>query len=253
MTEKPLGRRAPEDWTHVSRYPLTSSAIPQLITTPTPVIIGVNWYTNFDNPVQDSAGHWWIGKDSTRLGSIRGGHCVSLKPRGVARRPDGAWKFYDQGSEGACVGFGSSQAMSIMNQKFYFGRWLWDRCKEVDYWFDTSPGDDNGTSVKAAGDILRTLGHVTWSDQYTDMNTDGQGSDWVQRATLKGTTTEGISANRWITSIDDMMRVLGYADKDYVDMMNNWGRSYPRLTRIPVKTMERLWQEDGEIMVITDR
>jgi hypothetical protein len=41
-----------------------------------PGTIGINWYSNFDNPIQDSAGNWWIGKGS--LGSIRGGHCTAI-------------------------------------------------------------------------------------------------------------------------------------------------------------------------------
>lgn len=248
---KPLGRRVSKNFEHVEKYPLMAAQIPELITAPTPIVIGINWYSNFDDPVLDSNGHYWIGQG--KLGSIRGGHCVCLKPRAIPRRPDGAWRFYDQGSEGACVGFGTSQMMSILNEKFYFARWLWDRAKEIDYWDDTNPGDDSGTSVKAALDVLRIQGHIGWSDTYDSMNTDGQASDWVARAKLAPVSSEGISANRWITSMDDCMRVLGYSDKDYVDVMNSWGRDYPRLVRMPLTALTRLWKEDGEFGVVTDR
>lgn len=225
------------------------------ITTPRPLVIGVNWYSNFDRPVKDADGHWWIGRGS--LGTIRGGHCVCLKQKSRPRRPVGfatlAWDFYDQGSEGACVGFGSSQMMSQMNNKFYFARWLWDRSKEIDEWSDTNPGDSDGTSVRAALDILRTKGHIVWNDSYTSMNTDGEGGDWIPRSRLTADYAEGINANRWITSIDDALTVLGYTGLDYVDVMNSWGRSYPSLTRMPATTLERLWREDGEIGVPTDR
>src|SRR5437763_9432675 len=69
-------------------------------------------------------------------------------------------KRYDQGSEGACVGFASSWMMSILNRRLYDAPWLWNQAKAIDDWPDTNPGDDNGTSVRAAMDVLRTLGHV---------------------------------------------------------------------------------------------
>lgn len=256
---RPLGRKAPVNWEHYDRYPLRVADL-EAITAVRPIVIGINWYSNFDDPVDDNGtpwapgrvpvGNWWIGRG--RLGSIRGGHCVSLKPRNIPRRPSGSWKFYDQGSEGACVGFGTSQMLSIFNQKFYFARWLWDRAKEIDYWPETNPGDDEGTSVKAGLDIIRNKGHIVWSSNYTTMNTDGQGSDWVPRSQLTPVYAEGIAANRWITSIGDGLNVLGYGDRDYVDIMNSWGLDYPRLVRMPATTLERLWNEDGEIAVPTD-
>ena len=96
----PLGRRPPTDWTHVDKYPLMASMVPAK---PTPVVIGVNWYVEFDNPVKDDQGHSWIARDG-KLSKVRGGHCVCLKPKGHSD-PDAWWNFYDQGTEGACVGF----------------------------------------------------------------------------------------------------------------------------------------------------
>ena len=43
----PLGRRTPTDWRHYEKFPLTAATTPA---TPTPVAIGVNWYTEFDEP-----------------------------------------------------------------------------------------------------------------------------------------------------------------------------------------------------------
>lgn len=246
-----LGRRVPTDWDHYEKYPLSAPRLAE-ITTPRPIVIGINWYTNFDRPVKDAEGHWWIGRGS--LGTVRGGHCVCLKQKGAGRWPYSAWTFYDQGSEGACVGFGSSQMMSQFNKKFYFARWLWDRSKEIDEWSDTNPGDSDGTSVRAALDILRTKGHIPYqSTLYDSMNRDGVGSDWIPRSRLTPVYSEGINANRWITSIDDALQVLGYTGLDYVDVMNSWGQGYPSLTRMPATTLERLWREDGEIGVPTDR
>lgn len=248
----PLGRRAPTDWEHVDKYPLTARFLEEILT-PRPVVLGINWYTNFDRPEQDSNGKYWIGR-SSNLGSIRGGHCVALQPYGVADNLNW-WSFYDQGSEGACVGFGSSRMMTLMNRKRYFARWLWDRSKEIDEWSDTNPGDADGTSVRAALDVLRTKGHVPWRDleAYRAMNTDGEGSDWIARAKLTPVVSEGISANRWIRSMDDMIQVLGQGKRSYCVVLNSWGTSYPRYVRIPITTLERLWNEDGEFGVPTDR
>ena len=64
---------------------------------------------------------------------------------------------------------------------------------------------------------------------------------------------EGIKANRWARSVDDVLTTLGYSGLDYVDVLNSWGRSYPHLTRMPAKVLERLWKEDGEVGLVTDR
>lgn len=244
-----LGRRVPPDWEHVDKHPLTTTAAKAL--EPSPVAIGVNWYSAFDRPDRDSHGHWWVGR-SGDLGSIRGGHCVALKPRHVVD-PAGWWDFYDQGSEGACVGFGVSRVMSLMNRKRYFARWLWDRAKEVDPWPETKPGDDQGTLVRSALDIVKNRGHVVWREKYDELNTDGEGGDAYPRSGLQPVVGEGIAAYRWIRSIDDLVEVLGDQGLGYVEFVNSWGRSYPHVTRMPLDVIERLWREDGELGVVVDR
>jgi hypothetical protein len=93
--------------------------------------------------------------------------------------------FYNQGREGACVGFAASWMMSILNKKLYNARWLWDRAKEVDEWPLSKPGDFNGTSVRAAMDVLRTIGHLCYNEKQPSI-------------------TEGIIENRWATTIDEI-------------------------------------------------
>ena len=44
----------PSDWKHVDKYPLTAATAPSK---PTPVVIGVNWYDEFDKPQKDAQGH----------------------------------------------------------------------------------------------------------------------------------------------------------------------------------------------------
>ena len=226
-----LGRIVPPDWRHVENFPLTALTFP---VRPTPAVIGVNWYVEFDEPEQDSQGHWWIARDG-RLTKIRAGHCVCLKERG-APDPDQWWEFYDQGAEGACVGFGVSRLASHLNKKIYDARWLYHEAQKI----DSRPGEDYvGTTVRAGLDVLRKRGHRV------------VGPDGVA---ARPDVAEGIVANRWAQNIEDVLRVLGYAGLDYVDVLNSWGRSgYPHLVRMPATVLDRLRREEGEIGLVTDR
>lgn len=233
-----LGRRVPTDWVHVDRYPLTASAVPSK---PVPVAIGVNWYDAFDRPAQDNQGRWWIGREKD-LGSVRGGHCVCLEPGDPAGASEqdinSWWNFYDQGSEGACVGYGSSRMMSLLNRKTYDAKWLWNRAKQVDEWPDTNPGDDNGTSVRAAMDVLRKEGHKPW------------------RGTGQVKASEGISANRWATRVDQVLDALkspASGRMGAVRVLNSWGSSWPHRVWLPLETLQRLIDEDGEATLVVDR
>lgn len=243
MSAPSLGRRVPVNFDHVEKYPLTADTAPAA---PVPVVVGVNWYTAFDAPVKDGQGNYWIGR-SGNLGTVRGGHCVCLKPRGVSD-PTSWQDFYNQGAEGACVGFGSSRMMSLLNRKRYLARWLWDQAKLVDEYSDTAPGDDNGTSVHAALAVLQKQGHVVYKASMVPLQTD-----WQARDKVAGAAAEGIGAYRWATSADQALAVLGYGGLDYVDVLNSWGREYPHMVRMPVAVLERLLKEDGEVGLVTDR
>jgi hypothetical protein len=93
------------------------------------------------------------------LGYVRGGHCVCLKP-GKLTDPIAWWVYYDQLREGKCVGEGSSRAMSLLNRVRYNPTWLWQRARLTDEWSDNDDLSDNdqGTSVRAALEIMRTEG-----------------------------------------------------------------------------------------------
>jgi len=238
---QPLGRRTPKNFDHVEKYPLTAPTVPAM---PVPVTIGVNWYRqSFDNPEKDNRGRWWIGRGKN-LGPWSGeGHCLCLEP-GDPSTPGASeqdinswWSFYDQGAEGACVGFGSSRMMSLLNRKRYDARWLWNEAKKVDEWPDTNPGDDNGTSVRAAMDVLRGRGHVPW----------GKGSP---------VAAEGISANRWARSVDEVLEALKSPASERmgaVRLLNSWGTGWPHRVWLPFETLQRLLDEEGEATVVTDR
>jgi hypothetical protein len=243
-----LGARLPVDKPYADSYPL--SALPVATIPRVPVTIGINWYTNFDSPVIRMFGtvtRYFIGQ-TTKLGTVRGGHCVCVKS-GNYTDTLGWWDFYDQGAEGACVGFGSSRMMSLLNRKRYDARWLWDEAKGVDPWPDTNPGDDNGSSVDAAMQVLRARGHVAWSSTYA-------GRDYTQRDTETPAAGEGVASYRWATTVDDVRAVLQSPLNDQlqaVPFLNSWGRSYPHITWMPYVVLQRLLTENGEVALVIDR
>jgi hypothetical protein len=227
-----LGRRPPTTWEHYEKFPLSALGAAE-VPVARPVTIGVNWYSNFDSPILKS-NRWWIGIGD--LGRIRGGHCVCLKTSAYTD-PTSWWYFYNQGSQGACVGYGSSRMMSLLNRVRYNARWLWDQAKIVDEWTDTNPGDNNGTSVNAAMKVLASMGHERVGDKQPRPG-------------------DGISAYRWASTVDEVRSVLSTPLHDRlqaVPILNSWGRSYPHLTWLGYDVLERLIQEDGEVAIVTDR
>jgi hypothetical protein len=58
-----------------NRWATTVDGIRGSIAGGTPVVLGVNWYTNFDKPVKKGS-EWWVGEGD--LGPRRGGHAVCL-------------------------------------------------------------------------------------------------------------------------------------------------------------------------------
>ena len=245
-----LGRLVPDDWRHVEQYPITALAADER-PTHTPVVIGVNWYSEMDDPSRDEqTGEYFIARAGAgSLTTVRGGHCVCLEPGG---EPDKvAWqRFYDQGKEGACVGFGWSRCMTILNGgQRYAARWLWDRAKETDEWPQTNPGDNDGTSVRAAAEVLVASGHVDWRRSYAD-------DDHVARARYAADRADGIKVFRWATSVEDVHQALGNPRADElgaVPILNSWGESYPHRVWLPDDVLARLIGEEGEIAIPTDR
>lgn len=245
-----LGRFIPDDFRHLEKYPLTALPDEQRPMR-VPVVIGVNWYSEFDNPEQDTGtDEYWVARGgASSLTNIRGGHCVCLEPGGEPNT-EAWWDFYDQGREGACVGFGWSRCMTILNGgPLYAARWLWDRSKEQDEWTDTNPGDNNGTSVRAAGDVLSDSGHVSWEAGFAD-------DDHTERDDYPADRQQGILHFRWAQSVAEVHSVLGNERADElgaVPFLNSWGRDYPQRTWMPDDVLERLMDEEGEVAIPTDR
>lgn len=200
----------------------------------------------------------------------------------VLKDAAGWWDFYDQGSEGSCVGFGASRMMSILNRRRYAARWLYGEAQLVDEWSDTPPSE--GTSVRAGMDVLRLRGH----------------SRVYRSRTGSPLLSEGIQENRWAATVDEIrfsisqgvpvtlgvnwyrnfdgpvwrpgnewwigqgslgavrgghaLCCFGASDKrQAVALANSWGRDYPRKAWLPYSVLLRLLNEDGEATLVTDR
>lgn len=196
-------------------------------------------------------------------------------------------RWYDQGQEGACVGFACSWMMTILNGPRYAARWLYQQAQLIDPWAETPPGE--GTDVRSAFNMLQNVGHRRMWGPLT------------QPTIL----AHGIAAYRWATSVDELrtaisMKIPGavgvnwYANFDKPVLVNsewwigrteaqpvltdlgsirgghavayrgasdkrqailfanNWGPRYPDVW-MPYEVVERLRREDGEIGVVTDR
>lgn len=118
---------------------------------------------------------------------------------------------YDQGQEGACVGFSLSWMMSILNRTKYDARVLYLRAQLIDEWDDTPPGE--GTSVNAGCKILKEEGH--WRLHKSRW--------WSRTKTILG-LDQGIAAYRWATSVDDVRTAIGAGIP--VVMGVNWYRNF---------------------------
>lgn len=236
-----LGRREPTDDIHIQRYSLTRQTMP---TVPTPVVLGINWYSDFDHWVtrrERGVDRFYIGLDAKNLGVIEGGHCICVRPPSIIDR---WWPFYDQGQEGACVGFGWSRFASLMNRRQYDGFSLYHAAQIIDEWGDTPP--ESGTSVRAGGDVMRDKG--AWR---------------VRRSKVEVAPhpLDGIDQNRWATSVEEIAACLSPADngrdvlnKGFVILLNSWGKSYPPEVRMPLETLDRvIFAEHGDATVATDR
>lgn len=226
----PLGRKIPLNFDHVAKYALTPDTLP---TKPTPVVLGINWYTRFDDPQQIGT-RFWAARPGDNLGTIRGGHAICAKP-GDTKDYLSWWDYYNQGPTGRCVGFSLSRMMTLLNRVKYDAVWLYDKATEIDSW----PGEhdpNSGTSVDAGCSVLQTLGE--------------------ERPGGTPDLAAGISAYRWATSIADVHSVLMSPLADTlgaVPLVNSWGRAYPHFCWLPDEVLDRLLNEQGEAAVVTDR
>lgn len=229
-----LGRVKPENWDHIFAKPLDAS----MLTTPKPVSVGVNWYTSFDSPKQLHDGSFHV-PDASResLGTVRGGHCFCLvQMGGVKLLNEHWWRFYDQGDEGACEGFGHAKAQTLEDGRATFDAWfLYDQARMLD---GTYP-EGEGTTNHSVAQVLEKDGAP---EQAGAIATRGAPDGAIER----------VASVRWTVSVDEVLGALGRPGAWAVPFSNSWGTEYPIVTWMPVATLDVLLKEEGEADVCTD-
>ena len=197
-----------------------------------------------------------------------------------------AWRrFYDQGSEGACVGFSCCMAKTVLDRHRYNASDLYLRAQLRDEWPTTPP--DEGTSVRAGGDALiegprrvRLLrgGMRTYEIRQEDTIVAYRWAtsvDEVRSAFAQGAPV--VLGCNWYSGFDmpeyrgrgkgywllpeatgvvrggHAIAILACSDeRQAVRFPNSWGLAYPE-TWMPYSLLEQLLAQDGECMVMTDR
>ncbi|HEY5332021.1 MAG TPA: hypothetical protein VIJ21_00625 [Solirubrobacterales bacterium] len=223
-----LGRLKPPDWDHVSKYPLSAIGVESL-TKPAPVQLGIAWMSNFDNPVKDSAGVYWIGKGN--LGTERGGHAICAQPPSLIDRPE--WiSFYNQGQTPECVGFSCSRGQSLEKGVEFNPVWLYNAARN----FEGNHSEEGGSTVRAALHVLLKKGARPAGSKAPD-------------------PLDGVSAYRWATKWDEVRAALGLSDsEDGVLLDQSWGdEGYPPHVRLTDEAGEWLLQHEGEAGLFCER
>lgn len=244
-----LDRLIPANFDHLDNYPLTAATVP---VDKTAMVMGVNWYSNFDRPTELKIGRkTWKVIGQGPLGNVRGGHATCLRPWDV-RDLLGWWIYYNQGKEGRCVEFATLRAMTLHNRRRYdiTSRWHYHQMQMIDYWAGGSyPGASpvyEGTSVDAGLNVMRKFGAIPAFYKGAQVP--------VEQAESLVRPQEGIEAFRWAQSWDMVRAALGVPDSlPGVPMLNSWGRGYPREVLLLDEAGARLLHEDGEFGMITDR
>ncbi len=189
-------------------------------------------------------------------------------------------EFYDQGITNGCVGYSSSIMMTIYNEYYHYDApWLWQRAKVYDNDPVTKEGDNEGTYVSAAFDVLRKEGHKPFGNDkpepehgilsnYWAMTVDEMrialslnrpvviGINWYSEFMYPvfdgGKWWIGNSPNLGYVQGGHAICVIGASDAlQAFKLINSWGRIYP-IVWIPYKVMSRLLEEDGESVVAID-
>jgi len=213
---------------YATRYALAAPAIPEA---PTPVVIGVPWYAGAYEPTVDRDGIAWL-RTSDLTGGVVGGHALCLLPEGLDD-PEGAHAHYDQGREGACVGFAWSRAASLVEGRLFDGFSLYRRARQVDEW----PGEAyDGTSVNAGGRVCKDEGL------------------WLVRGgrvSKRPSARWRIGSFRWAPDLETVLRCLKIdPNRGYLEYLQSWGLGHPRRTRMELEVADRLiFREDGDAAI----
>jgi len=162
---------------------------------------------------------------------------------------------HDQGYEGSCVGHGvaferaitnSTQNKVLLRVRPFNRRYdpldIWNEAKKVDEWADTNPGDDNGTSVRAAYDVMRRLGPRRVKLNAISISTDGHP---IVKNPEARDPKEGVATNRWGRNSDDIRTAISMGIPVTIGV--NWYSAFDRPTQKPGSGKSELWIGLGDL------
>lgn len=263
-----LGRRTPEDWTHVERYPYAALR-PQIVSEVNKILKLPSWHWSHDQGAE--------------------GSCVGHA--GVMER--------------AITNLAQNRLASLFSPgRRYDPLWAWDQAKIIDPFPDTNPGDDNGTLVSSFYDVARDQGMRRIAADGISINPVTGKPVVTDPKESQPDLKEGVLTTRWATSVDEIrtaiaqrtpvtigidwydnfdepqVRYTRAGREDWIGqslshlgsvrgghavclfgasdtrqafrLKNSWGRDYP-LVWLPYTTMQKLLNDDGEAALITDR
>ena len=253
---KPLGRRAPTDWRHYEKFPLTAATTP---TTPTPVAIGVNWYEDFDKPVQKGS-RYWIGLNPKQLGK-RPRRALRL-PR--ARRPARRQRRDRPPAAGQpeLVGLlrpgprGRVRRLRLLAhdepaQPQALRRPLAVGLGQV----DRRVGRDQPRR-RRGHERARRVRHPARARPRAVEGRPSRGaatSSATRRSPRPARASPSTGGPRPSTRSTTSSRARPTTRAGAVRILNSWGRGYPHRVWMPDETLQRLIDEDGEVALVTDR
>jgi len=240
-----LGRRTPESFEHVAKYPLRTLDLP--VPPTSEKSLGLPW--------------WWKQHDQGNEGS-----CVGFGSSAMMSVTNHYQRLVTEGRD--------------LTYR-YACRWLYQEAQLVDEWAETPP--EEGTSVNASCQILRARGHRRVQNGVTGPENLAHGISAYRWATtideMRAAIYAGLAVSigiNWYSAFDDpviynnerwvgrtgglgwvrgghCVCVYRYSDRRQAFMfMNSWGDAYAPVW-VPFDVMKRLIAEEGEAVVITDR
>lgn len=101
---------------------------------------------------------------------------------------------------------------------------IWDQAKLADGFSDTNPGDNNGTTVVAAYDVMRDRGPRRIATNGIRISSGGMPEIISPSKEGPPLVQEGVKTNRWATTVDEMRTAI--SDGQPVVIGTNWYSSF---------------------------